>query len=129
MVGSLSHIHRVISINADAGRPHQFSIVFATFPKFPQKRTLCCEHLNAVVFKVSYIHIPTAIKRYTPGMFELSVAAAAATKAAGECHVRVQNLNAMIAIVCYVYFLVVLVDGDAPSEVEFQILAASLTHY
>ena len=62
-------------------------------PNLPQKSSLCCEHLNTMVASISHIHIPSAVTCHIPGVMELSIVTAFTAKAAGECQVRVQNLN------------------------------------
>ena len=129
MVALFSHVHHIVTVDADAGGFVQFSIVFTILPKLSQELSLCCEHLNAVVVEVSHIHIPSAVKCHIIGVVELSIITAMTAKGTGECQVGVQNLNAMIPAVCYIYFLVVWVDGNTSSIVEFKKLATTLTYY
>ena len=110
MVPKFSHIYHILTVNTDASWGVKFSIATALPPKFPQKLSLCCEHLNAMVLSVSYMYIPSAVKCHIPGVVKLSIVTAMAAEAAGECQVRVQNLNTVIVIISYIQFSVVWMD-------------------
>ena len=123
MVATLSHMHHIVTVNADAGGLEQFSIASTILPKLPQELSFCCEHLNAVVVIVSHIHIPSAVKCHIIGIYTASAA-----KATGECQVRVQNLNAVVVIVCSIHFLAVWVNSNTNWVVKFKRILPILAH-
>ena len=126
MVAIFTHIHHIVTVNADANRPLQFSTAFA---KLPQELCCCCEYLDLVVGTVSHIHIPSAVKCQIPGMVELSIVTATAAKATEECQVRVQNLNTVIAVVCNIHFLVVWVNSNTHWANKLKRILTFLAHY
>ena len=96
-----------------------------TPPKHVQEFPPSREDLDTMIGAVSHIHLPSAVTGYAIWIFKLSLATA---KGAGECEVRVQNLNAMVIGISHIHLIVTSIECDDSGMKKLQVSIAFSPH-
>ena len=119
MLRRLGDVHIVSAIHPDIEwlDDHLF-LAFSCVPKHPQKPSLSCEDLDAVVTAVSYIHLPAAVTGYAPRGVKLPQATTMFSKGAEETEVRIQDADVIISIHYTYIFLLLALNAISRGELN-----------